>query len=138
MKRFFVLVGIPAFICLAMLAPPAQAISAFGKQWKKEYAPKDGDEEWYKKAKKANCYVCHVKGHPDKKKANNEYGLEVKKYLEKDDFSKEYIKENPEEAKQKILEGFKKAGEGKSKDEKMFSEKIEAKELPATDWKYEE
>lgn len=138
MKRLFALVALPAFVCLAMMATPAQAITEFGKQWKNEYAPKDGDEDWYKTVKKANCYICHVKGHPDKKEARNEYGQEVAKYLKKKDFPKEFIKEKPEEAKQKILEGFKKASEAKSMDDKMFGEKIEAKELPATDWQYEE
>ena len=55
------------------------------------------------------------------------------KFLDGEDFPKDYIKENPEEAKSKIMEGFKKAGELKSKDGKTFAEKIKAEELPATD-----
>ena len=43
------------------------------------------------------------------------------------------MKENPEEAKKKILEGFKKAGEEKGKDEKKFGDKIKNNELPASD-----
>ena len=42
------------------------------------------------------------------------------------------MKENPEEAKAKILAGFKKAGEHKSKDGKTFAEKIKNNEIPAT------
>ena len=128
MKRFFALFGF-----LVVLSTPSFAIVEFSKEWKSEYADKDADPDFYKTVKKANCYVCHVKGHPDKKKARNEYGNAVHEYLHKEDFSKEYVKANPEEAKAKILEGLKKANEMKSSDGRTFGEKIESKELPATD-----
>ncbi|MGI9472037.1 MAG: hypothetical protein ACR2NZ_10915 [Rubripirellula sp.] len=116
-----------------MLASPAMAISEFGKQWKNEYLGGDDVNEDFKKAgRKAGCYVCHVKGE-DKKKVRNEYGTAVHKYLKAEDFSKEYVKENPEEAKAKILEGFKKAGGHDSKDGNKFADKIKKNELPATD-----
>lgn len=116
-----------------MLASPAMAISEFGKQWKNEYLGGDDVNEDFKKAgRKAGCYVCHVKGE-DKKKVRNEYGNAVHKYLKAEDFPKEYVKENPEEAKKKILEGFKKAGDHESKDGNKFADKIKNNELPATD-----
>ena len=123
---------IALFGCLILFATPAMAISEFGKQWKNEYLGEEADEEYKSIGRKAGCYVCHVKGE-DKKKVRNEYGGAVKEFLKAENFPKEYIKENPEEAKKKILEGFKKAGEKKSKDEKSFAEKIENNELPATD-----
>jgi|TARA_B110000495_G_scaffold203691_1_gene228837 hypothetical protein len=126
MKRLAVL-----FSCL-MLASPAMAISEFGKQWKNEFLGADDVNEDFKKAgRKAGCYVCHVKGE-DKKKVRNEYGMAVQKHLKAEDFSKEYIKANPEEAKKKILEGFKQAAAAKSTDGNTFGDKIKNNELPAT------
>ncbi|QDT08525.1 hypothetical protein [Planctomycetes bacterium K23_9] len=116
-----------------LTASPSLAISEFGKQWKNHYLGGDDvDKDFVKAGRKAGCYVCHVKG-KEKKEARNEYGEAVHKFLKGKDFPKDYIKENPEEAKKKILEGFKKAGELKSKDEMKFAEKIKANKLPATD-----
>lgn len=121
------------FVCLVLFASPAMAISEFGKQWKEKYlAGEDVSEEFRKAGRKANCWVCHVKGE-DKKKVRNEYGQAVAEFLKAEDFPKEYLKEKPEEAKQKIIEGFDKAAEKASKDGKKFGEKIKAGELPATD-----
>ncbi|WP_442507526.1 hypothetical protein SH528x_006455 [Novipirellula sp. SH528] len=127
MKRLAICLG---FLCLLMT--PAMAISEFGKQWKSEYLGEDADADFVKMGKKANCYVCHVKGEK-KEEARNEYGKAVHEYLKAEDFPKEYIKDNPEEAKKKIIEGFKKAADHKSKDGKKFGDKIKNKELPATD-----
>ncbi|MDG2221636.1 MAG: hypothetical protein P8L85_09660 [Rubripirellula sp.] len=128
MKRLVVMFG-----CLVLLASPAMAISEFGKQWKGKFLGGDEVDEDFKKAgRKAGCYVCHVKGE-DKKKVRNEYGQALNKFLKAEDFPKDYVKANPDEAKAKILEGFRKAGELESKDGKKFSEKIEKNELPATD-----
>jgi hypothetical protein len=127
MKRLAVLMG-----CLLMFATPAMAISEFSKQWKAEYLGEEADEDFVKVGRKAGCYVCHVKGE-DKKKVRNEYGEALHKYLDSEDFPKDWVKENPEEAKQKILEGFKKAADHMSKDGKKFGDKIKNNELPATD-----
>ncbi|MGB7345225.1 MAG: hypothetical protein WBD20_13505 [Pirellulaceae bacterium] len=111
---------------------PASAISEFGKQWKNHYLGDGADADFVKAGRKAGCYVCHVKG-KEKKEARNEYGEAIHKFLKGKDFPKEYIKENPDEAKAKILEGFKKAEELTSKDEQKFGDKIKANKLPATD-----
>ena len=128
MRRLAVL-----FACLMLFATPAMAISEFGKQWKNHYlGGEDVDEDFKTAGRKAGCYVCHVKGE-DKKKVRNEYGEVINKYLKAEDFPKDYIKDKPEEAKKKILEGFKKAEEHLSKDGKKFGDKIKNNELPATD-----
>lgn len=127
MKRIALVMGI-----LACMVSPSFAISEFGKQFKAQVMESEASEDFKKNVKKANCYVCHVKGE-DKKKVRNEYGEAVHKFLDGKDFPKDYLKSNPEEAKKKILEGFKKAGEMKSSDGKTFAEKIKAEELPATD-----
>lgn len=130
MKRF-VLFGCLAYTAATLIfAPSAMAISAFNKQWKADYLGEDAPEDLKAAGKKAGCYVCHVKG--EKKTVRNEYGDAVHKLLKKEDFSKEYLKEKPEEAAEKMTEGFKKAGEAKSSDGKAFAAKIAAGELPAT------
>lgn len=128
MRRLAILFG-----CLMLFSAPAMATSEFSKQWKNKFlGGEDVDEDFQKAGRKAGCYICHVKGE-DKKKVKNEYGKAVQKYLKAEDFPKDYVKDNPEEAKKKILEGFKKAGELKSEDGKKFGDKIENNELPATD-----
>jgi len=127
MKRLALLMGI--MVCTAT---PSFAISEFGRQWKDAYLGSDADPDWVRTGRKAGCYVCHVKGE-DKKKVRNEYGEAVHEFLDAEDFPRDYVKANPEEAKAKIREGFKKAGEKKSSDGRTFAAKIEANELPATD-----
>lgn len=128
MKRLAVLIG-----CMMLLTSPAMAITEFSKQWKDAYADGDDvDPDFLSAVKKAKCYVCHVYK-ADKKKVRNEYGEAIREYLKADDFPRDYLKANPEEAKQKILAGFKKADEHKSKDGMKFGDKIKNNELPATD-----
>ncbi|QEF99932.1 hypothetical protein Mal15_39990 [Stieleria maiorica] len=128
MKRFAILFG-----CLALLASPALATSEFSKQWKNKYLSGDDvDADFVKKARKHGCYICHV-NKEDKKKVRNEYGKAIHEFLKAEDFPKDWVKENPEEAEKLIYAGFEKAGEKKSKDGKTFAEKIKAGEVPATD-----
>lgn len=112
------------------------ATADFNKQWKEKFTSDDSEasDEFKVAAKKAGCNICHVKGKKKKEKdSRNEYGRAVNKFLKAEDFPKDYVKANPEEAKKKILEGFKKAAEEKSSDEKTFGDKIKNNELPATD-----
>lgn len=120
------------FVLVAVFATPSFAITEFSKQFKDQVMTSDAPAEFKKAVKKANCYVCHVKG-KDKKEVRNEYGQAVMKFLKAEDFPKEYLKSNPEEAKAKILEGFKQANELKSTDSRTFGDKIKANELPASD-----
>ena len=50
-----------------------------------------------------------------------------------DDFPKEWVKNNPEECKKKIVAAFKKVEEELSKDKSKFGDKINRSELPAAD-----
>ncbi|RYA83435.1 hypothetical protein DD594_27310, partial [Enterobacter cloacae complex sp. 4DZ1-17B1] len=116
MKRFAVL-----SLVLGLFASPALATNEFSKEWKTLYLTDSAAAEFTTAAKKAGCNVCHVKG--GKKTERNEYGRAVKEFLNKDDFTKEKLKADPELAK-KIVEGLKKAGEKASTDGKKFAEKI--------------
>ncbi len=117
--------------CACLLASPALATSEFSKEWKGHYLAEGVDADFDKMAKRAGCNVCHVKG--EKKDVRNEYGTAVSEFLDKEKFTKEWVKANPEEATKLIVEGLKKAGEKKSSDGKTFGDKIKANELPATD-----
>lgn len=133
MKRFALIA-----VALCWITTPAFGITEFSKQWKEKYLTDDVSDEFMTAGRRASCNVCHVKLHPDKKEARNEYGKALKVYLDKEDFPKERIKAEPEEVKKEILAAFEKAGEKKSKDGRTFAEKIKAEELPAVDWEYEE
>lgn len=128
MKRFAILFG-----CFALMASPVLATSEFSKQWKSKYLSDEKvDEDFVKTARKHGCYICHVVKE-DKKKVRNEYGQTLHKFLKAEDFPKDWVKDNAEEAKKKIFAGFEKAGALKSKDGKTFAEKIKNNEVPATD-----
>ena len=138
MKRLAVFIGCLMFMSAPamFMSAPAMATSAFNKQWKAKHTGDDSEAstEFKAAAKKAGCNICHIKGKKKKEKdSRNEYGRAINKFLKAKDFPKDYVKANPEEAKKKILEGFKKAAEEKSSDEKKFGEKIKNNELPATD-----
>ncbi|MEM6978610.1 MAG: hypothetical protein AAF539_03010 [Planctomycetota bacterium] len=128
MKRLLLF---PVF--LSLLSTPALATSSFSRQWKTDFLGEDADPDFVKTARRAGCYVCHVKGHPDKKKARNEYGKAVYEFLDMETYSRDYIKANPEKAAKEISEGFKKAGEKLSSSGEKFSDKLEVGKLPAED-----
>lgn len=129
MKRVFV------FGFLALLAAsPAMGISEFSKQWRNAYLEDNENEEFVTAARRASCNVCHVKGE-DKKEVKNEYGQELAKLLDHEDYPRERIKAEPEKVAEEIKAAFKKVESAKSKDGKAFGAKIKAGELPATDAK---
>ncbi len=125
MKRLVVLFAMLVFVS------PAFAIDEFSKQWKAHYVGEGASEDFVAAVKAAGCNVCHVKG--GKKTERNEYGKAVKEFLDKKDFPKDFIKENPEKVKEMIVAGLEKAGEKKSSDGKTFAEKIKAGMLPAAE-----
>ena len=127
MRRFGVTVALAA-----LFAAPASAISLFHSHWKSHYLTADANPEFVTTARKAGCYICHVKGKP-KQDVQNEYGAALSQYLDADDFPKEWVKKHPEEAKRRILEAFKKVEEDLSKDRQTFGNKIAGGKLPAVD-----
>lgn len=126
MKRLVLLVG-----CVCLLAPQALATNEFSKEWKAHYLTPEAPETLTPAARRAGCNVCHIKG--EKKTEHNEYGLAAKQFLDKEKLTREWVKANPEKAKELILDGLKKAGDKPSKDGKKFAQKIADGDLPATD-----
>lgn len=123
---------IPLLIVCLGIAPPASAISLFTKHWKGHYLDGNPNADFVTEARRVGCYICHVKAQ-DKKKVRNEYGNALSKYLDAEDFPKDWVEQNPEEAKKRIIEAFKKVEQELSGDERKFGEKIEAGDLPAID-----
>ena len=123
-----------------LFAPQAMAIGELKKEWAAKYA---GDEsgDFQSVARKAGCYICHVKGVKDKKtpESRNEYGTAMAAFLKNkevkiDDLKAEYKNaETKEAAIKKMVYMFEKVGEEKSKDGEAFGAKIKAGKLPATD-----
>lgn len=121
-----------ACLMSAVVSSPALAIGLFNKVWLEHYVTDNSDETFVKVARGAGCYLCHVKGE-DKKKVRNEYGRALAQYLDAEDFSKDWVDANPEEAKRKIIEAFEKVEEELASDDRKFGQKIGAGELPAAD-----
>lgn len=125
---------------MTVTASQAMAIGELKKEWAAKFA---GDEsgDFKTVARKAGCYVCHVKGVKDKKSAEgrNEYGTAMAAFLkskeiEIDDLKAQYKDASTKEAAVKtMMSMFEAVGAEKSKDGKTFAAKIAAGELPATD-----
>jgi len=120
---------------LFALVAAADASKIFNDFWLDVYAPKlkepEEAKEWYKTAKKAKCYVCHIKGKT--KKLCNAYGDEMAQYILDKDFKKEMVEEMGEDvAKEKIISAFKKVEPVKTiTGETTYGELFESKQLPS-------
>lgn len=117
--------------CL-LFASPVSAITEFHKQWKNYYLLDNPDKDFVRTARKTGCYICHVKGQK-KEDVQNEYGTVLAKYLDADDFTDDWVKANPDEAKRRIVAAFKKVEEELSQDDRKFGDKIKNGQLPAID-----
>lgn len=122
-------------ICLVFFPSSSTAIEVFHKYWKEHYLEdSDASETFIKSAKRTGCYVCHEKG-SSKKTVRNEYGIALERYLQASDFPEEWVKANPQKAKEKIVAALKKVEEALSKDRESFGDKIRRGVLPAIDSK---
>ena len=72
-------------LTIVLCATPVSAISLFNKHWQTHYLTDNSNESFVSAARKAGCYVCHVKGKP-KQEVRNEYGAALARYLDADDF----------------------------------------------------
>ncbi|MEZ6087495.1 MAG: hypothetical protein R3C05_05595 [Pirellulaceae bacterium] len=127
-------------IVAATTASQAFAIGELKKEWSDRYAGDDSGD-FKVAARKAGCYVCHVKGVKDKKteESRNEYGKAMSAYLKSKDMTIDALKAKykddatKEEATKIMITMFEKVNEEKSKDGEAFGAKIKAGKLPATD-----
>lgn len=128
MKKVCVfLVG--GFAAIAFCAAPAHAVQEFKKQFDAKYVEGNGNAKFVEAAGAAKCNVCHD-ANSKSKKDRNEYGKALSKFLKKDDFKAERIKEEPDKVKAEILEAFKKVEDMKAASGKTFGEIIKSGALP--------
>jgi hypothetical protein len=121
-----------AIAFVSILGLPSYAINLFHAEWKQHYLTGNPNALFVASARKAGCYICHVKGE-SKKDVRNEYGAALSKHLDADEFPKAWVKANPEEAKRRIVAAFKNVEVDQSKDNEEFGQKIRAGKLPAVD-----
>lgn len=122
----------------ALSATDALAIGELKKEWGNKYA---ADGQYKVDARKAGCYVCHVKGVKDKKseEGRNEYGKAMAAYLKSknvkiDDLKAKYKNDaTKKEAIDDMIAMFEASNKEKSSDGETFGAKIAAGKLPATD-----
>jgi hypothetical protein len=120
------------FLISVIVSSPALAIDLFHKHWKEHYLTDSSNQPLAKFAKRAGCYICHVKGQK-KHEGHNEYGKALAQYLDSKDFTKEWVEANPEEAKRRIIKAFQKVEEDLAADGRKYGDKIRAGVLPAAD-----
>jgi hypothetical protein len=111
MKSRYIAVAVGLFILLACRAPQSPAEKIFGTVWLENYVPHEpptsAEEDWATDAKKAKCYVCHVKG--KSKKYCNSYGDVLAEWLDSNKFEKDRVEAEGELVKSDILAALKKA-----------------------------
>lgn len=94
-----------AGILFFVFGSSANAILTFRKEFEARYNVKDPqtpeETALAEKVAVAKCFVCHVEG-AESKEARNAYGEELSKLLDKDDFSLERRKAEPEKVKEEI------------------------------------
>jgi len=128
--RIFAMIFVIA-IAIAVTTP-ASAVGVFHTHWKDHYLSGNKNPLFVKTAKKAGCFICHVKGEK-KEDARNEYGEALGKHLKAADFPKAWVKNNPDEAKKRIVAAFEKVEDELSRDGDGFGRKISKGQLPAVD-----
>jgi hypothetical protein len=134
MKLRFVLL---AFFLVSLIAciPSATAEKIFGTIWLERYVPSEPggaeQEAWATTAKKARCYVCHVKS--KSKKYCNSYGDVLAQRLKSEDYEKERIEAEAEAVKAEIAAALVAAEAAKDACGTEFGALFETFKLPSTE-----
>ena len=120
------LLVIPLAIAVGIsIAPSANALPDFKKEFQKKYI-NDGSDELKAAFKKSSCNTCHIKG--KKKTEVNNYGAEIAKLVEGS--AKKRLKTEKEE----VLKEFKKAldevAKKKNDDDETYGDRLKAGKLP--------
>lgn len=117
------------FATVAFCAVPAHAVQEFKKQFDAKYVEGNGNAKFVEAAGAAKCNICHD-ANSKSKKDRNEYGKALSKFLMKDNFKADRIKDEPDKVKAEILEAFKKAEDLKASSGKTFGDIIKSGALP--------
>jgi hypothetical protein len=103
--------GVAGVLLLGMMgSKPVHAIPPFWEGFQAKYVKQDATEdkakEFAKIAAATKCNVCHIKG--EKKSERNPYGAALAKLLNKDNFKKERLEKEGEQAKKEIQDALEK------------------------------
>jgi hypothetical protein len=133
--KTFATFALTVSITLATGAADACADKVFGTVWREKYVPgepsTDAEESWVSAAKKARCYVCHLKG--KSKKYCNTYGDALSEWLKSDNYETERVKAEEEKVRAEILQALGQAEALGDKCGTTFGELFRAYKLPNAD-----
>jgi hypothetical protein len=131
----YVTVAIILLIVVAIGTAKASAEKVFGTVWLEKYVPgepsTDAEESWATTAKKAKCYVCHLKG--KSKKYCNTYGDVLSESLKSDNYQSDRVKAEEEKVQAEILQALGQAEAGADKCGTTFGELFQKYKLPSAD-----
>jgi hypothetical protein len=126
---------IATLLLVAIADRAAMAEKIFGTVWLDRYVPgepsADAEESWATAAKKAKCYVCHVKG--KSKKYCNTYGDVLSEWLKSDNYEKDRVKAEEEKVQAEILQALGQAESLADKGGTTFGELFRDYKLPSAD-----
>ncbi len=135
MKNRYIAVAVGLFLLFAWRAPQSPAERIFGTVWLGKYVPHEpstgAEEDWATDAKKAKCYVCHVRS--KSKKYCNTYGDVLAEWLDSEKFEKDRVEAEGELVKSEILAALKKAEPCADTCGTPFGKLFESGELPNTE-----
>lgn len=117
-----------SLVILAVNVGPAIGIPAFKKQFEEQYVGEEEASPMAASFNEAKCWVCHVEG--EDKEINNAYGNALSELLDKDDFKRDRIREEPEAAAAEIVAALEAVELLESPTGECFGERIEAGLLP--------
>jgi len=134
MKQFNV-VTVTLLTLAVLSAPHAFAEKIYGTLWREKYVPSEpsteAEESWAAAAKKARCYLCHLKGKG--KKYCNTYGDVLSEWLKSDDYKSDRIKAEAEKVRTEILQALGRAEVIGDTCGTTFGELFRAYKLPNAD-----
>ena len=124
MKRLGFLAAVGLLIVISC-PEPASALLPFSNEWKAKYVTGSSNKEFVAAAGAAKCNVCH-KG--VNKKEHNEYGLALKKHINKKKY--EELKAHPAATVKYIQDGLDATEKETNAAGKTFGELINEGKLP--------
>jgi len=125
-----------AGLLFLVLGSSARAVLTFRKEFEARYNVKDPqtaeETALAEKVAVTKCFVCHVEG-AESKEAKNAYGMELGKLLDKDDFSLERRKAEPDKVKEEIQKALETVEAAEAAGGETYGSRIKAGKLPCGD-----
>jgi hypothetical protein len=135
MRRFASLLLLAGMLFL-VFGSSAKAVLTFRKEFEARYNVKepqtDAEKALAEKVAVTKCFVCHVEG-AESKEAKNAYGTELGKLLDKDNFSLERRKAEPDKVKEEIQKALEAVEAIEAAGGETYGSRIKAGKLPVGD-----